>query len=367
MRRIACVLVAVASVASACRTAAPSGGEGPPAAQATAGATAPASHPSPVAARARVELSEGRLAGAQRLFEQAAAEAPGDPEPQAGLARVAFATGRLTDAVAHADRALALGAGPELLVLRGRARAFLRQLDEAVKDLEDAAARSPADADAWAALVAVQVARGDAHEARRAFGELRRRAGDAAAIDRAWTQLVGIRADPVQPQEALDRCARGHAAALAERWADAEHEYVNGLKRAERFEWCYAALAYAIWKVGDAGGAEVRLRRAVDGFDPAKPELRADARGLLAEVLIVRGKHGDAAQEARAALAVRPERAALLETLARACDGAGDAACARDAWTRLLPRPPLGAAQRSEAERRVAALGGAPTTAGATP
>jgi predicted Zn-dependent protease len=100
----------------------------------------------------------------------------------------------------------------------------------------------------------------------------------------------------------------------------------------------------------------------VASFDPAHPELLADARGKLAELLVERGDPATAAEAAglaREALAARPDRPHLVDVLARACDAAGDPACAREAFARLLARPNLPPGVRERAEARARALAGA--------
>lgn len=54
---------------------------------------------------------------------------------------------------------------------------------------------------------------------------------------------------------------------------------------------------------------------------------------------------------------MRGERGAVLDTLGRACEAAGDLPCAREAYRRLLERPHLPDPLRSAAETRLRALG----------
>jgi hypothetical protein len=93
----------------------------------------------------------------------------------------------------------------------------------------------------------------------------------------------------------------------------------------------------------------------VEAYRPGQEALRADAQGKLSGVLLdARKDPAEAARLAREALAVRGERAHLLDLLARSCQAAGDAACARDASERLLRRPHLPDATRRRAEDRLA-------------
>lgn len=308
------------------------------------------------------------VAGAWLALQGCAAGREGRPAPAAPRsspsaplvdeATERFARRDVAGAIELLDRALALEERPETRVLRGRFRGVARRFDSAAEDLELATRRWPADGDAWAALAAVQVARGDEWAATRAFAGAVATMERRAAVDRVWTLLLAMAPDPVQPQEALDRCSRGRAAALDGRWEEALHEQLNGLRKATRFEWCIAGLAESTRRLGDPGQAEGILRRLVASHDPAHPELLADARARLAELLVERGAAAEAIPLAREALAVRPDRPHILDTLARACDAAGDAACARDAFARLLARGDLPSEARVRADARSRALAG---------
>jgi tetratricopeptide (TPR) repeat protein len=300
--------------------------------------------------------------GAGRAAVATARAAPSEAERRIALAQASFARRDLPGAIAELDRALEAGETPEARILRGRYRGVARRFDDAVADLAVATERWPGNGEGWCTLAAAQTARGDEWEARRAFARALEVMERPAAVDRVWTLLLSMAPDPIQPQEALDRCTRGRAAALEGRWDEAQHEQLNGLRKATRFEWCIAGLAESTWRLGDPGRAEGILRRLVASFDPAHPELLADARGKLAELLVERGEPATAAEAAglaREALAARPDRPHLVDVLARACDAAGDPACAREAFARLLARPNLPPGVRERAEARARALAGA--------
>lgn len=267
-------------------------------------------------------------------------------------AQARFAQRDVAGAIGVLDRALAVEETREARVLRGRYRGVARRFDDAAADLQLATERWPGDAEGWCSLAAVQIARGDDWGARQAFSRAGGLMERRAAVDRIWTLLLSMAPDPVQPQEALDRCTRGRAAALEGRWDEAQHEQLNGLRKATRFEWCIAGLAESVWRQGDPAQAEGILRRLIASFDPAHPELLADARGKLAELLVERGKPAEAAQLARDALAIRPGRPHLVDVLARACDATGEAACAQEAYARLLALPSVTAEARLRAEAR---------------
>jgi tetratricopeptide (TPR) repeat protein len=364
MRRLV-VSLALAAAAAGCRTAAPSA----PASAARLETPAPAPERAVRAAEdprlveAERARAEGRLEAAEALLETVAREAPRDPRPYLGLARVHVAKAKLPEALADAEKAVALGGGREARYLRGRVLGLSRRFEAAVPELRSVVAEDPKDVLAWATLAAVETDLGDDVEAGHAFARSVEAAGADVAVDRYWTQLLSMPPDPVQPQEALDRCTRGHAAALEGKWNEAQHEYLNALKHSQRFEWCIAGVADSFRHAGDPQRAEDIYRRLLPTFAPGKAEVLADVRGRFAALLVARSKPAEALEHVRAALEVRPERAALLDTLALACDGTGDAPCARDAYARLLARPHVPPEVRARAEMRLAALGGAPAAA----
>lgn len=273
--------------------------------------------------------AEDRLGAAARL-------APGDPRPHLALAELHTARRNLPAAADAAARAAALQDGVEPRVLRGRALALLRRFDEAVADLEQAVALGPKKPLAHAVLTAVHLNRGDDLEARRVHAAAVAAFGRAAAADALSVQLHAIAPDPVAPEEALDRCTRGWAATLDGDWEYARNEMLVGLRYAPRFTWCSAGLGEAMWRSGDAARGEQVLRAAIADYRPHQQHLRADASGKLAALVLERGRAAEAAELARGALAVRGDRVALLDVLARACEAGGDVRCAREASGRLL-------------------------------
>jgi len=292
------------------------------------------------------------VAGAK--YDQAARLAPTDPRPPLGLAKVQFAAGKIPQGLELLDRSIALGETPEALLLRGRNLGVGRRFDEAARDLDRALALAPGEGGAWPTLAVVQVNRGDDVEAGRAFDAAVRALGVSAAVDRLWTMLLAMPPDPLQPQEALDRCARGQAAMFQGRWPEAAHEERNALRNAPGFTWCIALAAETTWRLGDPAGAERLFRRAVTEYPDRLAPLRADTQARLAALLVEAGGSADeAARLARASLDVRGERAATLDVLARACAASGDAGCAREASERLLRHPHLPEAMRSAAEERL--------------
>jgi predicted Zn-dependent protease len=304
-------------------------------------------------------MAQFAVAGAR--YEEAARLLPADPRPPLGLARVALANGKVSEALPLLDRSIALGETPEALLLRGRTLGIARRFDAAAHDLDRALALAPGDGSGWPILAAVQVNRGDDVASRRAYEAAVKALGSGTAADRLWTMLLAMPPDPLQPQESLDRCARGQAAMFQGRWADAAHEQRNGLRNAPGFAYCIALAGVTAARLGDAAGAERALRKAVADLAAGQPLLGADAQAWLAAFLLEKGGSGsEAVGLARASLATRGDRAATLDVLARACAAIGDPACAREASERLLRLPDLPDAMRAAAQARVATPAGAP-------
>jgi tetratricopeptide (TPR) repeat protein len=313
-------------------------------------------------------LNEGRLDDARRAFEKAAQVAPKDPRPLVGVARIEVASGRSRDALPWLDRALAIGEDPATRALRGQVAAQARRFDEAAADLEASLARRPRNGEALCVLAVVEVNRGDDLGVREAYRGAVDVLGKDGARDRFWSLLLSMPPDPVQPQEALDRCSRGYAAMMEESWMEAQHEQLNGLRKSPRFNWCLAGVGETTWRLGQAERAEGIFRRLLEAGDAGRPDLHADAKARLAAVILDRkGDATEAVALTRAAVAARGERPALLDLLGRACDAAGDAACARDAYAKLLGARRLPGDVRARAEGRIAALGTAATPAKASP
>lgn len=304
--------------------------------------------------RAEAELSSGSPDGAAALFDRAAALRPTDDAPLLGAARARLAAADAPAALAALDRALALRESAQGRALRGRALAGQRRWDAARQELERALAVAPGDAGAWALLAVVELHRGDRTEAARAYGRAAALVPPTDAARVAWRELRFLPPDPIQPEESLDRCTRGAVALLEGQPAEALREATNGLRFAPRFAWCAAVAAEARWRTGDGAAAELLLRQALPQYGPGQEPLRADAGGLLAELLSSRREGAaEAVGLARDALAVRGDRLTLLVALARACEATGDRPCVRDASARLLALPRLPETLRAQVEERL--------------
>lgn len=319
------------------------------------------SDPERVLAEATKLVGANDFARAEVELTRIAAAMPGDPRPLTARAQARFGLGKLDEAISDVGAAIALKDSSEARALRGRYLGTARRFDEAARDLEQAVALDPANGNAWVILSAVQLNRGDDVESAWAFAQAVSPLGRAQAVDRLWTSLLSLAPDPVQPQESLDRCSRGRAAAMEGQYVEAQREYRNALKYSPRYHWCIANLAEVTFALGDAASAEKMLRQAIAGYPPRLDGLRADAKGRLAALLLVTGKDAaEAVRLARETVAARGEQAAVLEVLARSCDATGDLACSRDAWQRLLARPHVSDRTRVAAEGRLAALRVAP-------
>ncbi len=289
---------------------------------------------------AALGMAQFDLAAAR--YEAAAREAPKDPRPLLGQARVRFAMAKTTEGLALLDRSIALAETPAALLLRGRILGVARRFDDAARDLRRGLALEPGEGSAWPILVAVEVNRGDEVLTRQAWAEAVKSLGTAAASDQLWTMLLAMPPDPQEPQESLDRCARGQVAMFLERWPEAAHEQRNGLRNAPAFSWCTALAAETTARLGDLAGAERLFRKALAGYPERLAHLRADTQAWLARLLLAKGGNAPEAIElARASLAVRGDRAATLSVLAKACAAAGDDHCAHETNERLekLARP----------------------------
>jgi len=268
--------------------------------------------------------------------------APSPPPAAAAAleeARAALSERRLPEALRASEAALAAGGGTAAATLRGRVLGLAGRFDEAATGLEAAVAADPAALEAWSALAAVQVNRGDDEARDRALAGAARITGRRAALERFWTQLLAMPPDPIQPQESLERCTRGYVAMLDGAWFDAQREQLSALRNAPGYGWCLVGVARSTWRLGEAERAEQLLRRVLAERTGATDPVRADAQAQLAELLLDRGRAPQAAGLAREALATRGDRPALLRLLAAACAASGQAECRADAEARLTRHP----------------------------
>jgi Flp pilus assembly protein TadD len=90
---------------------------------------------------------------------------------------------------------------------------------------------------------------------------------------------------------------------------------------------------------GDKKAAATAYRKAIDGLPDAKGDAGANARLELASLLLSDGGGAEAVKLAEKVVSVRGEDGSALDTLGRACDATRDAACARQAYGKLVKLP----------------------------
>jgi len=155
--------------------------------------------------QARYKLAQslelrGDLRAAAREFVRAADAMPGSPEVQVKAASYLLAGGQFEDARARAQIALKLD--PKNLdaqIVVGNSLAGLKDLDAALKQLEDATRLDPSSASAFASLGAVQLARGSSNDAELAF---RRAVETNPNLPNAHMALAGFLWASGRPDEA---------------------------------------------------------------------------------------------------------------------------------------------------------------------
>jgi putative PEP-CTERM system TPR-repeat lipoprotein len=115
-------------------------------------------------------MRQSDLAGAEREGLRAADLLPNDVQAQVKAGTLLLATGAFRDAIARADKALALDkSNIDAQVLRGNALAGIKDLDGAIKEFEDAIALDPTRKDAYVGLGALQATQGKLAEAEETF------------------------------------------------------------------------------------------------------------------------------------------------------------------------------------------------------
>jgi tetratricopeptide (TPR) repeat protein len=272
---------------------------------------------------AAVERARGDAAAARRLVDQALARVPGSGPARYQEALLAFGRG---DAPAHRQAAgvLAGRAGPEeARILAARTMELAGQVDEAIA--------------AWEALAAGSR---DLPLVLRAAGAMARLRAPGRAVP------LLLRASALDP--AAPRARRrltdywegpgGLAAAARELQSLAAEERMVGP--------ALAAAATCELLLGRSRPAEALAQRAA----AAAPQL-ARARVVLAQVLLDRGRVGEATREASAAVEAEPASAVALEVLARALEAAGRGDAADVRRRALAIDPGLPTARLAESRR----------------
>jgi tetratricopeptide (TPR) repeat protein len=244
---------------------------------------------------AAVERARGDASSARRLVDQALARVPGSGPARFQEALLAFAR-KDAPALRQAAGVLAGRAGElEGRILAARTLELSGQVDDAIA--------------AWEALAAGSR---DLSLLLRAAGSMAR----LAAPGRATPLLLRA--------SALDPAAPRARRQLTDYWegpgglAAAEKEILSLAAEDRVAGPALAAAATCELLLGRARPAEALAHRAA----AAAPQL-ARARVILAQILLDRGRAGEAIREASAAVEAEPANAVALEVLARALDAAG--------------------------------------------
>lgn len=266
---------------------------------------------------------------------------------------------RRAEAAEALERSVALGDSAQARYNLGITRAQEGQVEQARGHFARAVELQADYGLGWKSLAKAEAALGHFPEAARALEEARRLRPADAEVEALDTQLAQVLAVQGVPREALAHHARAGALAQQGRDEEARAAYAAALAVHPAFADAHLRLGVSWLERGEPARAEEALRAALAHARPVERRLRAEAQGALAEALLLRGGAGvaEAVELARQALAATGERAAPLDTLARACDAAGDGACAAEAYRRLLAsREPLSPEVRERAEGRLRAL-----------
>jgi predicted Zn-dependent protease len=245
--------------------------------------------------------------------------------------------GKAAEAVGALERSVALGDSARARYGLGTARAQGGQLEGALADFLRAVELEPGYGLGWKSVAKAQAALGRFPEAARALLEAQRLRPTDAEAEELGGLLGQALAARQLPREALQHHARAGALEKQGRAADAEAAYRAALAQAPAFADCHYRLGMLARARGAQGAAEEALRAALAGYRADEDLLRAEAQLALADVLLAQGgtRAAEAVALAKAAISARGERPVALDVLARACQAAGDEACARDARGQL--------------------------------
>lgn len=283
--------------------------------------------------RQALELAAaGEVDAALDILAREAQLASTDPRPVYAASSILLDAGRNEEALAAADRALAVA--PERadgLYQRGAVLMSLERLAESEEMFRQALQAQPTHT-ATLSDYAVLLMSGDRNG--EAAGLLERllelRPGDAAARGHL-ERLREARGSPGGPHEELPPAALGRELMRNRDFRAAEAP----LDRAVLLDPADASLridlASALWENNKPAEAELHAREAV-ALEPSS----AEAHRMLGGLLLWRGEHLEAAESLERAAALAEPDAALLVDLARAWDGvATDSAGTADERTRL--------------------------------
>jgi len=329
------VLAVLASLAVACASTGPR-----PSADAPPQGGAPAPTAASLTTEGEAAIRANAFPRAEQLLAQAVKLAPGDARIQALQSVAVFHQARFAEALSLARASLALGETYEARLVEGRVSAIGRRLGDALHAYQRCTALRPGSAEAWSALAATRLANGDSEGAAAAWDRLAGIETPHKAEDRLWTDILRLPPDPLQVQEALDRCARGTAAHVAGRYGEAAHEFRAVVGTVPTFAHCWSEYGKSEARLGRTAAAEQAYRAALPSYRPDQVGLRADTQALLAALLLDQGSNpSEALALARAASGIRGDRPDVSATLARACAATRDPGCAASAGERKGASP----------------------------
>ena len=154
-------------------------------------------------------LESGDARNALREVVRAADLLPSDAELQLRAGNMLLAASQFEDARGRADRILASHSNHAgALVLRGNALANLRDLDGALKELEEAASAAPADGLIRSNIGIVQLARGEQDKAEESFRKATELAPSAPAAYVSYANYLQAARRPGEAEEQLKKAFR---------------------------------------------------------------------------------------------------------------------------------------------------------------
>lgn len=292
--------------------------------------------------------------GAQALTE---AE-PGNAKAWRYLGLAYVNQGHPEQGIAPFQRSVELSDSAKTRGNLGTSYAMTGHTDQALPHFERAVELDPSYGQGWLYLGKARLQLGQREEALAALKKAEQLLPQNAEVKELLASAQPARSEP--PKAAMAHYTRGAILAEQGKAADAEHEFREALALAPDFADCHYNLGRVLRARGDVEAAEREYRAAIQGYAPGDAALRADAENNLADLMTERGQGSEEAVKlVRDAISIRGERASYLDTLARACDAAGDPKCAAEAFHKLLASgTPLPQEVRAHAEQRLKALNG---------
>jgi tetratricopeptide (TPR) repeat protein len=322
-------LMLVASAACAHPGARPETAGPVPAAPVAAETAASADVAAAAAGKRCRQLHEAeRWTDAEACFRRIVAERPRDARAHLWLGLVLMAEERTDDAIASLRASLAIVDDALVRFNLALNLANRRDVPGALEQLGKAVALRPDYPKAWYVTVDL-LARSELAEESVIAVEAARRFCPSCAGDEACRRQRGMLV--------LYHRERAHKELEAGALAEARRHAEWVLRLQPGFADAHYDLGLIARAAGDRVTAEAEYRAAIAAYPESQADDAADARNNLAFLLLAKpGAALEAVAAVRAAIAVRGERPAYLDTLARACDAVPDRACALAAYEKLL-------------------------------